>query len=220
MVTRRSCVLGIGSPIAYYCHHMTTSRSAGRTRLSSSDRREQILEAAQRLFAERAYEDVSTAELAAAAGTTRTNLHHHFGTKRALYLEVVRRFARLPAPPTDLPRASDVPTAVAETFDKWLDLVEHNRETYLSMIGASSMGRDPEVEEVLRAGMRVWEERLLAVLQAPSTDLNRAQIRAFQALLSTATDEWLRKGKLERANVHDLLTRGLLALPVERPDLS
>ncbi len=125
---------------------MTTTSSTGRTRLTSGgDRREQILEVAQRLFAERAYEDVSTAELANAAGTTRTNLHHHFGTKRALYLEVVRRFARLPAPPPAVATNTiDVPAAVAQTFDRWLDLVEHNKETYLSMIGgASSMRRDP-----------------------------------------------------------------------------
>lgn len=195
---------------------MTTTSSTGRTRLTSADRREQILEVAQRLFAERAYEDVSTAELANAAGTTRTNLHHHFGTKRALYLEVVRRFARLPAPPAVATNTIDVPAAVAQTFDRWLDLVEHNKETYLSMIGASSMRRDPEVEAVLRTGMRVWEERLLEVLQAPSTEVNRAQVRAFQALLSTATDEWLRRGTLTRNDVHALLSSSLLSLPTQR----
>lgn len=195
---------------------MASSESARRTRLNSGDRREQILTAAQRLFAKRAYEEVSTAELAAAAGTTRTNLHHHFGTKRSLYLEVVRRFARLPTPP-DIVGSSDddVSSAVSQTFDRWLDLVEQNKETYLSMIGASSIRRDPEVEAVLQQGMRVWEDRLLAVLRAPRTDLNRARVRAFQALVSTATDEWLRLGTMSRGDVHLLLTRSLLALPTE-----
>jgi AcrR family transcriptional regulator len=197
---------------------MTQSDSARRTRLSSGDRREQILSVAQQLFAARAYEEVSTSEVAEAAGTTRTNLHHHFGTKRALYLEVVRRFARLPTPPVRTAASEDVAVEVAQTFDRWLDLVEQNRETYLSMIGATSIRRDPEVEAVLQTGMRIWEERLLAVLNAPRTEVNRAQIRAFQAMLSTATDEWLRLGTLSRDDVHRLLTAGLLAIPTS-PDL-
>ena len=209
---------------ARYCRHMTQAEPARRTRLNSGDRREQILQVAQNLFAERAYEEVSTSELAAAAGTTRTNLHHHFGTKRALYLEVVRRFARLPAPPAMVDVTGRSPeaitTAVEQTFDRWLDLVEQNRETYLSMIGATSIRRDPEVEAVLHTGMRVWEERLLAVLQAPRTDVNRAQVRAFQALLSTATDEWLRLGAFDRDEVHRLLTSTLLSLPTRPRNLS
>lgn len=196
-----------------YRQHMTQSESARRIRMSSGDRREQILLVAQQLFAARAYEEVSTSEIAEAACTTRTNLHHHFGTKRALYLEVVRRFARLPTPPTLESPAEDVPGKVAQTFDRWLDVVERNRETYLSMIGATSIRRDPEVEAVLQTGMRIWEERLLSVLGAPRTEVNRAQVRAFQAMLSTATDEWLRLGALSRTDVHRLLTRSLLALP-------
>ena len=67
-----------------------------RRRLSPDQRREQILVAAERLFAERPYVDVSTTELAAAAGVARGLLNHYFGDKRALYLEVVRRAALLP----------------------------------------------------------------------------------------------------------------------------
>lgn len=80
------------------------------------------------------------------------------------------------------------------------------------MIRASSMRRDLEVEAVLRTGMRVWEDRLLDVLEAPSTEVNRAHIRAFQALLSAATDEWLRKGTLDGNDVHILLYNSLLSL--------
>ncbi|OXM67166.1 MULTISPECIES: TetR/AcrR family transcriptional regulator [Amycolatopsis] len=190
---------------------MTRSEETRRTRLDAEDRREQILAAAQRLFAKSAYHAVSTSELAAAAGTTRTNLHHHFGTKRDLYLEVVRRFARLPDPPAVVGRGGDA----AQMFDRWLDSVEQNRETYLSMIGVGSPRRDPEVEAALHAGMRAWEDRLLAALDAPGTERNRALVRAFQAMVSAATDEWLRCDTLDRSDVHDLLTRGLLALRTE-----
>ncbi len=68
-----------------------------RVRLDADDRRERMIEAAQLIFADRAYDSVSTEELARAAGTTRTNLNYHFGNKRNLYLEVLRRFAALPS---------------------------------------------------------------------------------------------------------------------------
>lgn len=37
-------------------------------------------------------------EIAEASKITRANLNYHFGTKRDLYVEVVRLFARLPPP--------------------------------------------------------------------------------------------------------------------------
>lgn len=175
-------------------------------------RREQILAAAQLLFAKRSYHEVSTSELAAAAGTTRTNLHHHFGTKRDLYHEVVRRFAQLREPPSISSETTTTEETVRRMFDRWLDSVEHNRETYLSMIDMTSSRRDPEVEAALHTGMRAWEDRLLASLAVPETERNRALVRSFQAMVSAATDEWLRRDTLTRSDVLGLLTRALLSL--------
>ncbi|MFI8975236.1 TetR/AcrR family transcriptional regulator [Nocardia asteroides] len=191
---------------------MTPSDMSRRVRLEADDRREQILLAAQRLFAENAYEAVSTVELAMAAGTTRTNLHHHFGTKRALYLEVVRRFAHLPEPPLVAESSGDIEADVVRMFDQWLEVVERNRETYLSMLRAGSPRRDSEVDAVLRDGIRAWEDRLLVVLRMPPTERNRSMVRSFQSLVTTATDEWLRSGSLSRADVHHLLAGGLMAI--------
>ncbi|MBN9618575.1 MAG: helix-turn-helix transcriptional regulator, partial [Actinobacteria bacterium] len=62
-------------------------------------RREQILECATELFGERPYAAVSTGEIAREAGVARGLLNHYFGTKRDLYLEVVRRMVLLPELP-------------------------------------------------------------------------------------------------------------------------
>ncbi|HEX4247440.1 MAG TPA: TetR/AcrR family transcriptional regulator [Pseudonocardia sp.] len=181
-----------------------------RIRLDAQDRKDQILVAAQRLFAERAYEAVSTTDLAAAAGTTRTNLHYYFGTKRGLYLDVLRRFGRLP----ELPATGRATGAVEveRLFARWLDVIEENRETFVTMVGAAGPRADPDVEQVLREGMRAWEDRLLAVLELPPSAANRAHIRAFQGLVTSATDEWLRRGTLTKSDVHRLLTCTLLAI--------
>lgn len=62
-----------------------------RVRLEHDERRQQILAAARRLFCDRPYSEVSMADLASAAGVTRGLLHHYFGAKRYLYLEVTRQ---------------------------------------------------------------------------------------------------------------------------------
>src|SRR4051812_5171083 len=72
-----------------------TGASRGR-RLEPDARREQLLECAVRLFGEKPYAEVSTAEIAAEAGIARGLLNHYFGTKRDLYLEVVRRLVFVP----------------------------------------------------------------------------------------------------------------------------
>jgi AcrR family transcriptional regulator len=44
-----------------------------------------LVSAARRLFADRGYDDVSSGEIAAAAGVTRGALYHHFADKRELF---------------------------------------------------------------------------------------------------------------------------------------
>src|SRR5690606_33424180 len=67
-----------------------------RTRLESDERRRQILDAARALLATRPYNEVSMADLAEAAGVARGLLHHYFGSKRDLYLAIVRDTVRVP----------------------------------------------------------------------------------------------------------------------------
>jgi AcrR family transcriptional regulator len=190
----------------------TSSDLRRRTRLDADDRREQILQAAQVLFATRPYESVSTGDIAAAAGTTRTNIHHHFGTKRDLFLEIVDRFSRLPL---DLgsPTAGTSTTSVVSTvIGRWLDAVEQNAETFMTMLHASSSS-DPQVSGVLVASMRAWESRLSVIVGFdPSDETHRAVIRSYQSMVSTATAEWLEARNLTKAQVHDVLTQTLVRL--------
>lgn len=73
---------------------MATAPAPRWQRLTHDERRAQILDCARRLFSERQYDAVSTIEVAREAGVTRGLLHHYFGTKRELYLEVVRTLLR------------------------------------------------------------------------------------------------------------------------------
>ncbi len=72
--------------------------------------REQLIEVATRLFAERGYEDTSIEAVLAAAGVSRGALYHHFAGKEALFGAVLqsvegRIFAQLTAAIGDAPDA-------------------------------------------------------------------------------------------------------------------
>lgn len=184
-----------------------------RVRLDADDRRERMIAAAQLLFADRAYDSVSTEELARAAGTTRTNLNYHFGNKRNLYLEVLRRFSALPS---HLPREvtqHDIPVADAARalFTRWLNLVEENHAAFTALMRAQRSA-DDEIAALLRGSLTSWEDRILAVTGMRESEASRARVRAFQGMISNATSEWLEHDTLSKDEVLELLVRGVTAL--------
>ncbi len=58
----------------------------------AKDARQAILDAAEQVFAERGYAAASMRAIASSARTSQALLHHHFGTKAALYDAVKQRF--------------------------------------------------------------------------------------------------------------------------------
>lgn len=195
------------------CPHDGLPRS--RSTCSARRRRPQRADdrAAQLIFADRAYDSVSTEELARAAGTTRTNLNYHFGNKRNLYLEVLRRFAALPSHlPRDVTQNdASVADAARTLFTRWLDLVEDNQATFTALMRAQRTA-DDEIVALLRGSLTSWEDRILVVTKMPPSDVSRAQVRAFQGMISAATTEWLEHGTLSKDEVLELLVRGAAAL--------
>ncbi|MCD9625133.1 TetR/AcrR family transcriptional regulator [Rhabdothermincola salaria] len=59
-------------------------------RLPAAERRHQLLATALATFAERGYHQASMNDIADAAGVTKPVLYQHFGSKRELFLEVLR----------------------------------------------------------------------------------------------------------------------------------
>ena len=59
------------------------------SRLDPGQRREQILDAASALLAERPYDEVSIEDIASAAGVTRGLVHHYVGGRNELYIALL-----------------------------------------------------------------------------------------------------------------------------------
>lgn len=190
------------------------SDSPRRRRLEPDERREQILRCAVDLFGERPYAAVSTTEIATQAGVARGLLNHYFGTKRDLYLEVVRRMVLLPNLFDGAAAAGTLDERVERSVEWFLDTVGAHGKTFVAVVGAEGVGLDPEVEQILAEADDIAAEQVLATLGlSPDADGRaRAMIRAYGGLVKAAVREWVRDGTLTRDEVQLLLSQALLAI--------
>ena len=183
-------------------------------RLDGDARRREILAAAQKLFSARGFSSVSTTELATEAGVARGLINHYFGTKRELYVEVVREMVRFRSQP--VPEYVDGATPrerLGESIDRWLEMVARNREAWLAAVGAEGLGRDPEIEAVLDEAREEATLRLIEILGlGPAADAPpelHAILRAYGGMAEAATREWLERDRWSREQVAAFLKEAL-----------
>ncbi|GAA3538721.1 TetR/AcrR family transcriptional regulator [Nocardioides daeguensis] len=187
--------------------------TARRQRLAPDERREQILLAAERLFAAQSYAEVSTTRIAHEAGVARGLLNHYFGDKRTLYLEVVRRASLLPTL-EDVSLPSGSLTDRVDAAVRWfLGSITPERATYLTVRAAEGVGEDAEVRSILDEAHDLAAGRVLEMVGGdPRDPAARAVVRAFGELARGAIREWSREETLSREQAHLLLREALLAI--------
>lgn len=120
-------------------------------RLPAAERREQLLDTAARLFAERGYAGATTAELAKAAGVTEPIIYRHFASKRDLFIALIDRTG-------------------AETIRLWEQHIADAKEPaerLRRLIGVNPMvspkGRGV-YRIIVQAMMEIHDEKILAAL--------------------------------------------------------
>ncbi|HEX5403008.1 MAG TPA: helix-turn-helix domain-containing protein [Pseudonocardiaceae bacterium] len=196
---------------------MSSTESAPRwRRLEPDERRAQILACARRLFGERHYEAVSTTELARESGVARGLINHYFGTKRELYLEVVRELMFIPEFTVEQLAHGTIEQRVAASLDRFLAVIERNRAMWLATISTGGYGRDPDVEQIMQEADEIAVDRMLETvglnhITAGREEL-RAMIRSYSGMAKAATREWLVRRSLTREQVHTLLCGTLLTI--------
>ncbi|MCW2667854.1 MAG: acrR [Frankiales bacterium] len=183
-------------------------------RLEPDARREQLLSCAVRLFGERPYDAVSTTDIAREAGIARGLLNHYFGTKRDLYLAVVRRMVLLPEieGEPEIVVTGSVRRRVERAVDWFLDTVGRHGSTFLAVVGGSGIGDDPELAAILATADDVAAGRVLQLVgMTAGEQAQRAAVRAYGGLAKAAVREW-EAGALSRGDAHLLLSEALLAI--------
>ena len=135
---------------------VTTTLHETATRMRAEDRRELILEAATAVFGERGYVGATTDAVARAAGVSQPYVVRMFGTKEALFLEVLHRaIARLMgtfrAALADTTPGPDgaVEHPAARIGRAYADMLS-NRGLLLSMMHAFVLGADPVIGKAAR----------------------------------------------------------------------
>jgi AcrR family transcriptional regulator len=184
------------------------------TRLGPEARREQILATARRMFEAGGYDAVSMSDVATAAEVTRGLVHHYFGSKRELYLDVVRSVlleAPALATPSDVGSREEM---VARNAHALLDYLDANRGLLMAMAPSADPGRDPEVAALADLAREVAVDQVLrnhlGDTEAPPEA--RLVVRAFFGLVEAASREWLFNGRATRAQVEALVAQAILGL--------
>jgi AcrR family transcriptional regulator len=180
------------------------------SRLDPRERRAQILDAANALFAERAYDEVSVEDIARAAGVSRGLVHHYLGGRKAVFIGLLERLATLREEQLPPPVGRSARARLADTVSRWLDWTEANRTIWLAAIAPGEDIVDPDVRRVVGDLMR----RAVALLAARHADIAqdsprlRYALECWTALNRSATRRWLR-GEATRETTHELLTSTL-----------
>jgi AcrR family transcriptional regulator len=187
---------------------MTTTRRY--SRLDPAQRREQILEAANALFAERGYDEVSVEDIASAAGVTRGLVHHYFGGRKQVYIALLERLGAVREEQLPPPVGRSARARVADDVSRWLDWTEQNRTIWLGTLARGEDIADPDVRTVVLDLVR----RAVALLTTFHADIAddsprlRYALECRTGLNRAATRRWLH-GEATREQTHELLTATL-----------
>ncbi|GAA3541376.1 TetR family transcriptional regulator [Aeromicrobium flavum] len=173
-----------------------------RTRLAPDSRRRSILDAAGVLYATRPYDQVSTAELAGAAGVTRGLIHHYFGSKRELFLAVMRESVMMPDAALPDLSALPLPERVSRTIDWILDAATTYGQAWVAASGAANLHGDSDVQVVVDEADDRAARLVLDALALPDDARLRARLRPVAAYVKALCREWLVQGTLDRETVH------------------
>jgi AcrR family transcriptional regulator len=170
---------------------MSTPATASRRSRAKSDRRSQLIAAAERLVAERGFLAVRLEDIGAAAGVSGPAIYRHFPNKEALLVELLVGISTrlLTGASAVVDRASDAATALDGLIDFHLDFALG--ESDLIRIQDRDLQHLPApAERQVRKAQRQYVEIWVGVLQQLDDGVSEADARlmahaAFGLLNST-----------------------------------
>src|ERR1051325_8865737 len=101
-----------------------------RRRLSTGERREQLLAVGARLFSESPYDEVWIEQVAEIAGVSRGLLYHYFPTKRDFFAAVVERESERMLRMTEAVPGLPVHEQISTGLDAFLGYVESHAQGF------------------------------------------------------------------------------------------
>jgi len=126
-----------------------------------------IIDGAARLFSEHGFDGVSMRDVADAAGVSKANIYHHFASKQALYLAVLR--SRAAATRALLEELSQPAESFAERTKRFMsahleNILEHS-QTFRLLLRESLSGDDRQAQALADDVVGENFRRLIAILR-------------------------------------------------------
>ncbi len=128
-----------------------------RRSVAKDERRLQLVQAAQEVFAQRGYHAATVDDITRAAGVAKGTFYLYFQEKREIYYEVIRAFLQLIK---DIgrsvalaPRGADFYSRCEHAANELMKVFVDNREM-ARLAYRESMGLDPELERLIRTFYR------------------------------------------------------------------
>ncbi|WP_433172534.1 TetR/AcrR family transcriptional regulator [Actinoallomurus sp. CA-150999] len=126
-----------------------TSPHLDDTKTPRTDRRAKLITAASQLFSERAYDEVTTTEIAKRAGVAYGLIAHHFTNKRGLYLATIHAAAEeLQALQTTPPDGETPAEQLRNAISRHITYMDRHAAGFLTLIRGGN-GSDPEVRAII-----------------------------------------------------------------------
>jgi AcrR family transcriptional regulator len=142
-------------------------------RLKKAERREQIIENAVRVFAERGMAGARTREIAEACGVNEALLYKHFRGKNALYREAMSRiYTSLVQKWTETAEAApDGRTALTDFLNLQVTYFTSNAPQCANMIhGLAAATSDPEMNQLVQKWSREQNAFIQSLIERGSAD--------------------------------------------------
>jgi AcrR family transcriptional regulator len=162
--------------------------------MPAAERRAQLLDVALQVFGERGFHDTSMNDIAEAAGVTKPVLYQHFGSKRELFLEVLREVGgRLRDAVGKATAAATSPhQQVEDGFRAYFTWVANTRGGF-DVLFAGETRRDREfVSEALKVETEIADVIAeLIVVDGMEEQRRRLLAYAIVGLAETTSRHWL-----------------------------
>ena len=176
-----------------------------RTRLTPEHRREQLLDTGAALFAERLYDDVFVEDIVARARVSRATFYHYFGSKRELYIAILKRATSRSLAHVDPDPQLPLAELLAVGIDDYIQsFVDHPVEAVAINCGALS--DDPAIQAIISDELNVVGQRVVDQLVEVGClrDAMVIAVEGWLAFVRAACVKWIQSQNISRGELAEM----------------
>ncbi|MFI9624392.1 TetR/AcrR family transcriptional regulator [Streptomyces sp. NPDC052042] len=188
-----------------------------RRRMGVEERRRQLIDVALELFGNRAPDEVSIDEIAAAAGISRPLVYHYFPGKQSLYEAALRRAADELSARFVEPREGPLGARLLRVMERFFDFVDQHGPGFSALMRGGPAAGSSTANAVIDGVRQSAYEQILTHLdvEVPSPRLELV-VRSWVSLAESTALLWLDGRRVPREELEKQLVHDFAALTAVR----